>query len=113
MVRYGAVGRIGENERKIKSSEIPFGIDGYVGWWNFGQIELLRCGVFLSDVSAKKRDDTKAVSTKSKVVKVPEGITTIGASAFWNNTFVEEIILPNSKQDGFYICKMRKEKIYE
>jgi hypothetical protein len=21
----------------------------------------------------------------------------------------EEIILPNSKQDGFYICKMRKE----
>ena len=67
---YGDVTSTIQNERKIKSSEIPFGIDGYVGWRNFGQIELLRCGVFLSDVSAKKRDDTKAVSTKSKVVKV-------------------------------------------
>ena len=25
----------------------------------------------------------------------------------------EEIILPSSKEDGFYICKMRKDKIYE
>ena len=25
----------------------------------------------------------------------------------------EEIILPNEYQDGFYICKMRKEKIHE
>ena len=25
----------------------------------------------------------------------------------------EEIILPNELQDGFYICKMRKEKIHE
>ena len=45
---------------------------------------------------------------KSKVVKVPEGITTIGASAFWNNTFVEEINLPQSLKrlggDCFYYC---------
>ena len=45
---------------------------------------------------------------KSKVVKLPEGITTIGASAFWNNTFIEEIILPKSLKrlggDCFYCC---------
>lgn len=45
---------------------------------------------------------------RSKNVKVPEGITTIGASAFWNNTFVEEIILPKSLRrlggDCFYYC---------
>lgn len=45
---------------------------------------------------------------KSKIVKIPEGITTIGASAFWNNTFVEEIILPKSLKrlggDCFYYC---------
>ena len=45
---------------------------------------------------------------KAKKVRVPEGITTIGASAFWGNTFVEEIILPQSLKslggDCFYYC---------
>ena len=53
-------------------------------------------------------DELVAYKGKSKVVKVPEGITTIGASAFWNNTFVEEIILPKSLKrlggDCFYYC---------
>ena len=45
---------------------------------------------------------------KRKVVNVPEGITSIAASAFWNNTYVEEVVLPKSlKQlggDCFYYC---------
>ena len=53
-------------------------------------------------------DELITYKGKSKLVKVPEGITTIGASAFWNNTFVEEIILPNSLKrlggDCFYYC---------
>ncbi len=53
-------------------------------------------------------DELITYKGKSKLVKVPEGITTIGASAFWNNTSVEEIILPNSLKrlggDCFYYC---------
>ena len=53
-------------------------------------------------------DELITYKGQSKVVKVPEGITTIGASAFWNNTFVEEIILPKSLKrlggDCFYYC---------
>lgn len=53
-------------------------------------------------------DELITYKGKSKVVKVPEGITTIGASAFWNNTFVEEIVLPKSLKrlggDCFYYC---------
>ena len=53
-------------------------------------------------------DELIAYKGKSRTVRVPEGITTIGASAFWNNTFVEEIILPNSLKrlggDCFYYC---------
>ena len=49
---------------------------------------------------------------KSKTVKVPEGIKTIGASAFWNNVFVEDVILPESLErlggDCFYYCKNLK-----
>ena len=53
-------------------------------------------------------DELITYKGKSKLVKVPEGITTIGASAFWNNTFVEEVVLPKSLKriggDCFYYC---------
>ena len=53
-------------------------------------------------------DELIAYKGKSKIVRVPEGITTIGASAFWNNTYVEEIVLPQSLKrlggDCFYYC---------
>lgn len=43
-----------------------------------------------------------------EIVTVPEGIVSIGASAFWNNTRVKEVILPNSLErlggDCFYYC---------
>ena len=45
---------------------------------------------------------------KDKIVKVPDGIKKIAASAFWNNTFIEEVILPESLVqlggDCFYCC---------
>lgn len=45
---------------------------------------------------------------KDAVVHVPEGIVSIGASAFWNNTSVREVILPHSLErlggDCFYYC---------
>ena len=45
---------------------------------------------------------------KEAVVHVPEGIVSIGASAFWNNTHIREVILPDSLErlggDCFYYC---------
>lgn len=55
-----------------------------------------------------EQDELILYKGKDKLVVIPEGVTTIGASAFWNNTFVEEIILPNSLLrlggDAFYYC---------
>lgn len=46
---------------------------------------------------------------KEKIVKVPDGIEEIESSAFWDNQFVEEVILPESLKnmggDTFYYCK--------
>lgn len=45
---------------------------------------------------------------KREVVYIPEGVTSIGASAFWNNTYVKEVVLPDSLVqlggDCFYYC---------
>lgn len=49
---------------------------------------------------------------KSKIVKVPNGITELESSSFWDNQYVEEIILPESLEnlggDTFYYCKNLK-----
>ena len=49
---------------------------------------------------------------RSKIVKVPFGIRTIAAGAFWNNVYVEQVILPNSLEqlggDCFYYCQNLK-----
>ena len=46
---------------------------------------------------------------KEKVVKIPEGIEEIESSAFWDNQFIEEVILPDTLKnmggDTFYYCK--------
>lgn len=43
-----------------------------------------------------------------EIVTVPEGVVSIGASAFWNNTHVKEVVLPESLErlggDCFYYC---------
>lgn len=53
-------------------------------------------------------DELVRYKGKNKLVIVPEGITTIGASAFWNNTYVKEVVLPSSLKriggDCFYYC---------
>lgn len=53
-----------------------------------------------------------AYDGKNRKVVVPEGITAIAASAFWNNTSVEEVVLPQSLEkfggDSFYYCKNLK-----
>lgn len=45
---------------------------------------------------------------ESKCVRVPEGIRSIAASAFWNNLYIERVILPQSLEelggDCFYYC---------
>ncbi len=57
-------------------------------------------------------DELVQYKGKSKRVVIPEGITTIGASAFWNNTYIEEIVLPQSLKrlggDCFYYCTSLK-----
>ncbi len=46
---------------------------------------------------------------KSKVVYVPNGIEELESSAFWDNQYIEEVILPSSLKnmggDTFYNCK--------
>ncbi len=46
---------------------------------------------------------------KSKIVYVPYGIEELESSAFWDNQYIEEVILPNSLKnmggDTFYNCK--------
>lgn len=58
-------------------------------------------------------DDVVSYRGRKSVVYVPEGITTIGASAFWNNTYIEKVVLPSTLQrlggDCFYYCKKLKE----
>lgn len=45
---------------------------------------------------------------EESLVRIPEGVVSIGASAFWNNTYVKEIILPSTLErlggDCFYYC---------
>ena len=46
---------------------------------------------------------------KERIVAVPEGIEELESSAFWDNQYIEEVILPESLQnmggDTFYYCK--------
>ena len=53
-------------------------------------------------------DELVRYKGKEGVVYVPEGIVSIGASAFWNNTYVKEVILSNTLErlggDCFYYC---------
>lgn len=46
---------------------------------------------------------------KDKVVKVPYGIEELESSSFWDNQFIEEVILPDTLKnmggDTFYYCK--------
>ena len=46
---------------------------------------------------------------KERVVTVPEGIEELESSSFWDNQYIEEVILPNSLKnmggDTFYYCK--------
>ena len=45
---------------------------------------------------------------EDQIVHIPEGIVSIGASAFWNNTYVKEVVLPSTLErlggDCFYYC---------
>ncbi|MCF0217633.1 MAG: leucine-rich repeat protein [Malacoplasma sp.] len=49
---------------------------------------------------------------KDKVVKIPEGIEALGSSSFWDNQYIEEVIVPNTLKnmggDTFYYCKNLK-----
>ena len=53
-------------------------------------------------------DELVRYTGTSETVRIPEGIVSIGASAFWNNTCVKEVILPNTLErlggDCFYYC---------
>ena len=50
---------------------------------------------------------------KGSVVNIPEGITRIGTGAFWNNLFIEKVVLPESVKcicgDAFVYCENLKE----
>ncbi len=50
---------------------------------------------------------------KDSVVNIPEGITRIGTGAFWNNLFIEKVVLPESVKcicgDAFVYCENLKE----
>ncbi len=84
--------------KNIDEFEIPFGksSDGhYVHIASSSDFEI--CG-----------SELVSYNGRAKVVRVPEGIKSIAPSAFWNNVFIEEVILPESLVqlggDCFYCC---------
>ena len=98
------------------TSRLVSGLLEYKGvYYTDGWESLVGVGSNASNIDIEASSDFEIVGDelitykgKSKLVKVPEGITTIGASAFWNNTFVEEVVLPKSLKriggDCFYYC---------
>lgn len=55
-----------------------------------------------------RNDELLFYKGQSPVVRVPDGIRSVAASAFWNNVYVREVILPDSLErlggDCFYRC---------
>lgn len=53
-------------------------------------------------------DELLLYKGREKIVNIPEGIRTIAASAFWNNDYIEEVVIPKSVEqiggDSFYCC---------
>ena len=98
------------------TSRLVSGLLEYKGvYYTDGWESLVGVGANAGNIDIEASSDFEIVGDelitykgKSKLVKVPEGITTIGASAFWNNTFVEEVVLPKSLKrlggDCFYYC---------
>ena len=98
------------------TSRLVSGLLEYKGvYYTDGWELLVGVGSNASNIDIESSSDFEIVGDelitykgKSKLVKVPEGITTIGASAFWNNTSVEEVVLPKSLKriggDCFYYC---------
>ncbi len=83
-----------------------------IRWKLYSEMNSLEEGKYLT---IHKNELVSYMGHEKKVV-VPEGIISIAASAFWNNTFVEEVVLPSTlKQIGgdcFYYCKnLRKANI--
>ena len=57
-------------------------------------------------------DELVRYKGNESVVRIPDGIVSIGASAFWNNTYVKEVVLPSTLErlggDCFYYCTSLK-----
>lgn len=86
-------------------------------WYDYGLFEKF------GDISLRKKSTVKHNNSdfifdenrvmkyigKEKVVTVPDGIEEIESSAFWDNQYIEEVILPetlhNLGGDTFYYCK--------
>ena len=98
------------------TSRLVSGLLEYKGvYYTDGWESLVGVGANAGNIDIEASSDFEIVGDelitykgKSKLVKVPEGITAIAASAFWNNTFVEEVVLPKSLKrlggDCFYYC---------
>ena len=53
-------------------------------------------------------DELVRYKGNESVVRIPDGIVSISASAFWNNTYVKEVVFPSTLErlggDCFYYC---------
>ena len=103
------------DEEIIYTSRLISGLIEYKGVKNIDEFEIpfgkgSNYDVHISSTADFEiyNDELVFYHGEEKVVKVPEGIKTIAASAFWNNVFIEEVILPESLVqlggDCFYCC---------
>ena len=120
-IAWGDYGRIDFKERGYVETEIVYtsrlvsGLLEYKGSYSqAGYVEEFGFGVkgktnILADSNFEiVGDELVRYKGKEAIVQVPEGIVSIGASAFWNNTYIKEVLLPNTLEriggDCFYYC---------
>ncbi len=91
------------------------------GWYDYGLVELKSNEVVLTKKKEIKYDASDFVidenrvmkyTGKENIVRIPDGIEELESSSFWDNQYIEEVILPESLinlgGDTFYNCKNLK-----
>ena len=111
-----AGGCMASNYEMVYTSRLVSGLLEFKGHMNDGY-DIIRFGIGSQKTSGFSHvskdfvivgDELERYVGTEDVVVVPEGIVTLGPSAFWNNTHVKMVLLPSTLQrlggDCFYYC---------
>lgn len=114
------------NNRVIYKSRLVSGVLEYQSkiyldkWYDYGIFEIFN-DFNLREKEKKNYDSKDFIIDENRIMKyvghnrvvvVPEGITELESSSFWDNQDIEEVVLPESLEnlggDTFYYCKNLK-----